>query len=93
MSSSRDQISLTGVPGICLAIATAWRTQSWTAPRRPKPPPRWILWTSHLAGGRPAASAAAASAASPFWVGVQTSQRSGVQSAVAFIGSMVAWFW
>ena len=29
--------------------------------------------------GRPEASAAAASAASPFWVGVQTSQRSGVQ--------------
>ena len=25
MSSSRDQISLTGVPGICLAISTAWR--------------------------------------------------------------------
>jgi hypothetical protein len=37
--------------------------------------------------------AAASSAASPFWVGHQTSQRSGVQSAVAFIGSMVAWFW
>ena len=50
MSSSRDQISLTGVPGISLAIATAWRTQSCTAPRRPKPPPRWILWTSHLRG-------------------------------------------
>ena len=26
MSSSRDQISFTGVPGICLAISTAWRT-------------------------------------------------------------------
>ena len=93
MSSSRDQISFTGVPGSSRAIATACRTQSWTAPRRPKPPPRWILWTSQLVAGRPAASAAAASAASPFWVGVQTSQRSGVQTAVAFIGSMVAWFW
>ena len=35
----------------------------------------------------------AASAASPFCVGAQTSQRSGVQRAVAFIGSIVAWFW
>ena len=46
-----------------------------------------------LVAGRPAASAAAASAASPFCVGVQTSQRSGVQRAVAFIVSIVAWFW
>src|SRR6185369_17674916 len=42
---------------------------------------------------RPAASDAAASAASPFCVGVHTSQRSEVQRAVAFIGSIVAWFW
>ena len=41
----------------------------------------------------PAASDAAASAASPFCVGVHTSQRSGVQRAVAFIVSIVAWFW
>ena len=39
------------------------------------------------------------SAASPFCVGVQTSQRSGVPAAdsvifaVAFIVSIVAWFW
>ena len=32
-------------------------------------------------------------AASPFCVGVHTSQRSGVQRAVAFICSSVAWFW
>ena len=43
MSSSRVHSSLTGVPGICLAMATAWVTKSWKAPRRPKPPPRWIL--------------------------------------------------
>jgi hypothetical protein len=41
----------------------------------------------------PAASDVAASAASPFCVGVQTSQRVGVQRAVAFIVSIVAWFW
>ena len=28
----------------------------WNAPRRPKPPPRWILCTSHLATGRPDAA-------------------------------------
>src|SRR4028118_1989707 len=28
MSSSRDQISLMSVPGICLAVSTAWRTES-----------------------------------------------------------------
>ena len=44
------------------------------------------------AAGRPLRRSAA-SAASPFCVGVQTSQRSGVQRAVAFIGSIVAWFW
>jgi hypothetical protein len=43
MSSSRDQMSFTGVPGSSFAIATAWRTQSWLAPRRPKPPPSSVL--------------------------------------------------
>ena len=36
---------------------------------------------------------AAIVAASPFCVGHQTSHLSVVQSAVAFMGSMVAWFW
>ncbi len=35
----------------------------------------------------------AAKAASPFWVGTHTSQRSAVNFAVAFIGSIGAWFW
>src|SRR5256884_1147652 len=43
MSSSRDQISFTGVPGICLAIAIACCTKSLVV-RRPKPPPSSILW-------------------------------------------------
>ena len=75
------------------AIVTAWRTQSWAAPRRPKPPPRSTLWMSHFDAGRPEASAATTRAASPFWVGVQTSQRSAVTRAVAFIVSIVAWCW
>ena len=36
------------------------------------------LVDSHCCTGRPAASAAAARLASPFWVGTHTSQRSGV---------------
>ena len=91
ISSSRDQIILIGVPGICLAMLTAVRTKS-VAPRRPKPPPRWILYTSHCAGLSPAASAVAANAASPFCVGTHTSHRSGVHLTVAFIVSMHAWF-
>ena len=43
--------------------------------------------------GRPAARPRSASAASAFWVAVQTSHLSAVHSAVAFIGSMVAWCW
>ena len=43
MSSSRDQISLTGVPGICLAIEHRLAHVVVTAPRRPKPPPRCEL--------------------------------------------------
>src|SRR5215471_4818305 len=62
-------------------------------PRRPKPPPRLILYTSHCADVRPDASTVAANAASPFCVGHLTSQRSDVQRAVAFITSMQAWFW
>ena len=83
------------MPGICLAMLTAWLIQS-VPPRLPKPPPSINLYTSHLDAGRPEASEAAAKAASPFWVGVQTSHISGVPLAetlnltVAFIGSMVA---
>ena len=49
------------------------------------------VWTPTQNGE--AALAATASAASPFWVGVQTSHSSGVHLAVAFMTSMVAWFW
>jgi hypothetical protein len=46
-----------------------------------------------LSAGSPDAASVAANAASPFCVGTQTSQRSGVYFAVAFIGSIGAWFW
>lgn len=45
------------------------------------------------------ASAAAGCAASPFWLGIRTSQRSGIPvadrviQAVAFVTSRHAWFW
>ena len=48
---------------------------------------------SQAVWGRPAAWAAAASAASAFWVGHHTSQRAAVHTTVAFIGSIGAWFW
>ena len=39
MSSSRDQSSFTGVPGMCFAISPP-AAPSRAPPRRPKPPPR-----------------------------------------------------
>jgi hypothetical protein len=45
-----------------------------------------------LASGTSAASAAAASAPSVFWLGNQTSTVSLVTRAVQFMGSIVAWF-
>lgn len=92
MSSSRVHIVLIGTPGTCLAMVTAWISQSCVV-RRPNPPPRSTRWTSQAVYGRPAACAVAASAASPFCVGHQTSQRAGVHTTVAFIGSIGAWFW
>ena len=52
-----------------------------------------MRWTSHCCGVRPEAATVVAKAASPFCVGHHTSQRSGVQRAVAFIGSIVTWCW
>ena len=43
MSSSRDQISLIGVPGICLGDARPRGSRSRCVPRRPKPPPSSVL--------------------------------------------------
>src|SRR5712675_1075539 len=56
MSSWRDQMVFTGRP-ISLAILTACGMKSCTMPRRPKPPPSIILWTTTLRGGTPAAVA------------------------------------
>src|ERR1043166_4835766 len=89
MSSSRDQMVLTGRP-TSLAMSTARATKSCTAPRRPKPPPTMQVCTITLRGGTPAACAAAASEASPFWVGTQISTLSPVTCAVQFCGSSVA---
>ncbi len=92
MSSSRDHMSFTGLPGIAIAIFTPWRTKSCGAPRRPKPPPSIILWTSHFSCGTPAVRAASARDASPFCVEVHTSTNpSGFTHAVHTCGSIVAW--
>src|SRR5262245_27622840 len=91
MSSSRDQIILTGTPGNCLAMSVAWRTKSWVPPRRPEAPPRALREASHLAGGTPDCSDSAARDASEFCVVTQHSARSAEIFTVQFIGSMVAW--
>ena len=51
------------------------------------------MWTSTLSAGRPDAASAAANEASPSCVGTHTSHLSAVTRAVAFIGSIGAWFW
>src|SRR5437867_7576799 len=89
MSSSRVQISLTGWP-TALAISTAWRAQSCDSPRRPKPPPRWHLWTTTLDGSRPSVCATTWAVPSPFCVGAQTWARPSTTWAVQVCGSIVA---
>ena len=78
-----------GIPGNCLAMATACPTYSCVPPLRPKPVPGSNLKTSHLSSGKPAASAKAACEASPFCVGTQASARSLPILTVAFIGSIL----
>ena len=91
LSSSRLQISLTGVPG------NSWR---WPRPGARSPACRRAGRnrrrdragsTSHLSSGRPETSDSAANAASAFCVGTHTSALSAETMAVQFIGSMVAW--
>jgi hypothetical protein len=86
-------MSFAGVPGICCAIWTACRTKSWLVARRPNSPPSCTRWMSQASMGRSAASDAKARAASAFCVAVHTSQPSSVQTAAAFIGSIVEWCW
>jgi hypothetical protein len=91
MSSARDHIIFTGLPGIALAISTPCLTKSCGAPRRPKPPPSMGLCTSTFSSGRPAVSAAMAIEASAFCVEVHTSSvPSALNQAVQVCGSMVA---
>src|SRR5487761_2439515 len=56
MSSSRVQMSFTGRPA-ALAATVAWVTKS-ASPRRPNPPPRYIVWTRTRAAGIPSTAAA-----------------------------------
>ncbi len=88
MSSSLDQMSLTGRP-TAFEARTAWTTKS-TSWRRPKPPPSRVVCSWTRSGGTPSASAAAARARDGFWVGAQISQPLPLARAVQFIGSMVA---
>ncbi len=79
-----------------LAIPTASATKS-VSERRPKPPPRLVVWTVTRSCDTPATLAATPRLPPPnragaawFWVGTQTTTSWSVTSAVQFIGSMQA---
>ena len=57
MSSSRDQTTFTGAP-TAFDVSTASVTKS-ASPRRPNPPPRYVVWIFTLSAGRPDAAIAA----------------------------------
>ena len=58
------------------------------SPRRPNPPPRYVVCTNTLLSGRPVAAIAACCVAVCDCVGTHTSHRSACTCAVQFIGSM-----
>ena len=89
VSSSRDQIILTGLPAMALAIITPWRVKSCEL-LRPKPPPSCMGCTLTLSCATPAVAAETAKVASGFCVEVQTSSESPCSQAVQTMGSMVA---
>src|SRR5678815_4165060 len=88
MSSSRDQITLTGAP-TAFDVSTASVTKS-PSPRRPKPPPTYVVCTKTLLSGRPVTPMAACCVMVCDCVGTHTSQRSACTCAVQFIGSIGA---
>ena len=88
MSSSRVHTTFTGLP-TAFDVSTASVTKS-ASPRRPKPPPRYVVWMWTASAGSPLAAIAACCDAVCPCVGTQTSQRSARTSAVQFIGSIVA---
>ena len=89
MSSSRVQKTCTGPPA-ALETATASSTKSVMA-RRPKPPPRSVVWSVICSGLKPMTRSSAATAIDWPWVGAQISTVRPRTWAVQFIGSMVAW--
>ena len=79
MSSSRVRITLTGLP-TALATCTASTTKSEAGQaRRPKPPPRKVVWNLTFSGCRPATRAAASRSTVWIWVPVQISAAVGLQ--------------
>ena len=90
MSSSRVDMTLTGA-FTDLAISTASRMKSdLGVARRPKPPPRRVVWIWTCSGLSPATSAAAARSMVWNWVPVQISQESGRRSTTQLSGSIIA---
>ena len=87
ISSSRDHSILMGLPGMALAIETAWRVKSCGL-LRPRPPPNCMGCTFTLACGTPAVAAATAKVDSGFCVEHHTSSCSPCNQAVQTMGSI-----
>src|SRR2546422_117373 len=87
-SSSRDHWSWTGTPA-AFETSTASAMKS-ARPRRPKPPPRYIVWIWTFSAGNPVICTAASRAADWICVPVQTSQPSARTCATALSGSIGA---
>src|SRR6266540_236672 len=88
VSSSRDQITFTGAPTAFEVSSASWMKSS--SNRRPKPPPRYVVWTFTFSGGTPPILAPRPCAPDWNWVGAQMSTPSARTCAAALIGSIVA---
>ncbi len=85
MSLARDQISCTGRP-IRFAI-TAHSAATSGTPRRPNPPPLYVVWTRTSSRSTPMVSAMNCCTLVGIWHGAQTSTRLPCTWTVQFWGS------
>ena len=93
MSSSRLQISFTGMPGICLAILHGLGDVVLAGAAPAEAAAQVVLVDLALGERQAGGFGSGGQRASPFCVATHTSHLSAVTLAVQFIGSMQAWFW
>jgi hypothetical protein len=89
-SSSRLRISFTG--RFTAFDTSAASTDASTVARRPKPPPRYSWLTFTFCGSMPSALPTSSVVRVGAWVPTHNSTPSPCTSAVAFIGSICAWY-